>query len=287
MSEIDLDRLAAHRAETFRTRPGLRLTSKEQAVEYVNQRGFIYFWPIKEILMPSLWVGVAGDRPVADAHDDPGHVSWGWKDSLLNTRQWYYAKILRKRATIISLATVPYFYALSENYGAPEADYLTLYEQGRMTIESRQVFEALLESGPLDAVALRRITRMTSEESSGRFNKALTDLQVNFLILPVGIAEAGAWNYAFIYELVHRYYPELLDQARFISENQARRQLTERYFRSVGAAQLKDIMKLFGWTAQQADKAVNELVDSGLVERALKLELKKGEWIALVELTCR
>ncbi len=67
--------------------------------------------------MPSLWTAVAGDRPVADKHDDPGHITWGWKYKALGKKIWYYAKTLRKKATMISLEIAPYFYALSENYG--------------------------------------------------------------------------------------------------------------------------------------------------------------------------
>lgn len=51
-----------------------------QVVDFVNERGSVYFWPIKDVTLPSLWTAVAG------AHDDPGHVSWGWKDSLLGQR---------------------------------------------------------------------------------------------------------------------------------------------------------------------------------------------------------
>ena len=97
-------------------RPNGRAFGAEAAGVAVNERGFIYFWPIKDITMPNLWVAVAGDRKVADAHDDPGHATWGWKDSMLGKRQWYYAKVLRKKATMISLKTAPFFYALSENY---------------------------------------------------------------------------------------------------------------------------------------------------------------------------
>jgi hypothetical protein len=114
MPALTLKKIQAHRNRTYRiSRP---IKTKEQAVDFVNTRGFIYFWPIKDVTLPSLWTAVAGSRPVADAHDDPGHVTWGWKDSLLGQRQWYYAKVLRKRATMISLETVPCFYALSENY---------------------------------------------------------------------------------------------------------------------------------------------------------------------------
>ncbi len=116
---IDFKRLTAHRTRTFHLPPAKPLSSQSQALRFVNERGFIYFWPIKGIDLPSLWTAVAGDRPVPDAHDDPAHVTWGWKDDALPKRIWYYAKILHRKATMIALDVVPYFYALSQNYGSP------------------------------------------------------------------------------------------------------------------------------------------------------------------------
>jgi hypothetical protein len=235
MSIVKQEKLQAFRAETFRTRSGDRLRSQEEAVAFANQRGFLFFWPISGISLPNLWTAVAGDRPVADAHDDPGHVTWGWKDDLLGKRRWYYAKVLRKKATIISLEITPYFYALSENYGSPEEDYLTLYEQGRLTQEAKAIYEALLGEGVLDTVALRRVTHMTSRESDHRFNRALIELQTDFKILPVGVTRSGGWNYAFAYDITARHFPDLPDRAHTIREDQARQKLVELYFRSVGA----------------------------------------------------
>jgi hypothetical protein len=276
--------LQSFRDRTFRASPGTRLHTRDEAIQFVEQRGFIYFWPIKDIVMPSLWVAVAGDRPVADAHEDPGHVTWGWKDELLGARVWYYAKVLRKKSTLISLEVAPFFYALSENYGSPEEDHLIQYEQGRMTQEAKQVYEALLEDGALDTVALRRAARLASPESDGRFNRALTDLQADFKILPIGVAQAGAWRYAFVYEIVPRHYPELLDKARFVTDEQARRRLIQLYLRSVGAARIADITKLFGWTRPQVQEALRGLVHSGDVNIGLALENQPGEWICVPEL---
>ena len=108
--------------------------------------------------------------------------------------------MLRKRATFIALDTVPYFYALSQNYGEPEKDYLLQYQEGRLTWEAKTVYETLLNEGPLDTVSRRKLARMTSKTSDSPFNWALETLQADFKILPVGIAEAGVWKYAFIYD---------------------------------------------------------------------------------------
>ena len=276
------EQVLEYRYNTYRLRQPL--TSREQAIDFVNQRGFTFFWPIGGIVLPSLWVATAGDRPVADAHDDPGHITWNWKDSLLEKHVWYYAKILRKKATIISLELAPFFYALSENYGSPEEDYLTLYEQGRLTQEARSVYKALLDNGPLDTVALRKAARLTSPESDTRFNRALTDLQTSFNIVPVGTADAGAWHYAFIYNIVARAYPDILEGSRYIGEHDARQKLAETYLYSVGAAQVRDISLLFQWSSSDLDRTIARLVQSGLIQRGLQLPQFPGEWIALTSL---
>lgn len=271
--------LESYRANTFWNTPKLRITTIDKAVDFVNQRGFIYFWPIKDIILPSLWVAVAGDRPVANAHDDPGHITWRWKDALLGGESWYYGKILRKKATMISHEITPHFYALTENYGSPEDDYLTLYEQGKMTQEAKLVYEALLDGGPLDSIALRKSARLTSRESDSRYNRALANLQSDFKILPVGISEAGAWRYAFIYDIVARHYPDLPERARYIDENTARSHLCELYLRSVGAAQTNDIEKLFHWGKIHTHRVVDQLEKDGFVKSNCQLENLGDNWV--------
>ncbi|MEZ0396123.1 MAG: crosslink repair DNA glycosylase YcaQ family protein [Anaerolineales bacterium] len=281
---IHLDRLKAYRAYTYRLPPHPRLASPEAAVDYVNERGFVYFWPVKGMELPSLWTAVAGDRPVADEHDDPGHVTWGWKDDSLDKRLWYYAKILRRKATFISLEVAPYFYALSENYGSPEEDYLLAYQEGRLTQAAKQVYEALLAKGPLDTISLRKEARLMNAKETV-FHRALEDLQMDFKILPVGVAEAGAWRYAYRYELTARHFPDLPERARPIGEAEARAKLVELYFRSVGAAQSRDLVKLFGWPPELVRRTVGRLVASGLLVDGLAHPRLPGEWLALPDLT--
>jgi hypothetical protein len=276
--------LTAYRAETYRLRPDLRVLTREQAIDFVNQRGFVHFWPIQGVTLPSLWAAVAGERPVPNEHDDPGHVTWGWKDELLGARRWYYAKVLRKKATFIALDAVPYFYALSENYGEPEQDYLLQYQEGGLTFEAKAVYETLLGEGPLDSISLRKLARLGSKESETRFNRALELLQADFKILPVGVAQAGAWKYAFIYDLVHRFYPDLPQQARPIRQAEARRTLAERYLRSVGAAPEKALASLFGWSKGDAETALRALVQDGLVVKDIQLADQPGRWVALSRL---
>src|SRR3990172_6618102 len=134
---------------------------------------------------------------------------------------------------MISLEVAPYFYALSENYGSPEEDYLIAYQEGRLSQAAKQMYETLLDKGALNTLDLRRESKLANAKES-EFNKALEQLQSDFKILPVGVAEAGAWRYSHIYEIVPRHFPDLPERARRISESQARAKLLELYFNSVG-----------------------------------------------------
>jgi hypothetical protein len=282
MPNIDLKQLTAHRRRTFHLPPAKPLLTPSQALRFVNERGFVYFWPIKSVDFPSLWTAVAGDRPVPDVHDDPGHITWRWKDDALPKRIWYYAKILRRKATMISLDIAPYFYALSDNYGSPEEDHIVAYEEGRLTLAAKNIYDALLKEGALDSISLRKAARLTSAKES-EWNRALEDLQKDFKILPVGVAEAGAWKYAFVYQITALHYPDLLESARVISESQARSKLLELYFESVGAAQARDAHKLFGWGAELTSRALMRLIQSGKIKIA-EHPKQTGEWMALAKL---
>jgi hypothetical protein len=283
MPELTKQLLDQYRAQTYQSLPRLRVKTNDEAVDFVNRRGFVFFWPIKGVILPSLWVAVAGDRPVPDEHDDPGHKTWDWKDRTLGKRRWYYSRMLKRRNTIISLHDAAYFYALSPNYGDPENDYLDQYEQGKMTAEARKVYEALLKEGPLDTINLRRASQLTSSSSTTRFNRALDDLQIEMKVLPVGVSDAGAWHYAFIYDIVTRHMPELQEQARFISGEEARQRIAGDYFLSVGAAPEDYLGRLFRWDSQSCRDTLDRLERSGLIQPG-EVEGEKGRWVILSEL---
>jgi hypothetical protein len=284
MLKVSAARWRAFRNRTYHLQPRLRVKTVDGAVAFVDERGFAYFWPIKGVDLPSLWVAVAGDRPVAEEHDDPGHVTWGWKDRLLGSRRWYYAKLLRGRATLVSLSTLPAFYALSENYGDYRADYLDLYHEGRLTADARAVYEALLEQGALHTVALRKAARMTSKDSNTRFEKALVELQSGLKILPVGVAEAGAWRYSFIYEIVDRVFPELPEQARLITRGDAQLNLADLYLKSTGAATVAMLKKLFRWPPEDLKRVESALVQTGRAVSAREVAGQGGDWLVTPQL---
>jgi uncharacterized protein YcaQ len=266
MRHLDNDVLHNYRAQTYRLLPGAALTNKKEAIAYVKERGFIFFWPIRGIELPSLWTATAGDRPVAAEHDDPGHTTWGWKDELLDKHRWYYGKLLRGKATLISLEILPNFYVLSKRVAELD-DYMLAYEEGQLTREARVLADVLLNKGAQHTIELRRLAHMSASSSKARFLRALTELQRGLWVLPIGIAQAGSWRYAFIYELFDRWLPEVIARAKDIKIREARSRLLRSYINSVGVLALKDVRKLFGWPEKGVVKTLSQLEEMGDVLR--------------------
>lgn len=266
---ISQEWIAAKREYNYHRIPERRVQSIEEARAFVEEVGFCHFWPIKGIETPNLFHAIAGrGRAVPRAHDDPDMSKcWGWKDQALDKQWWYYAKLFRGRATLVSLDLLPAVYACTENYGDLH-DYLEEYLAGMMTAEAKRIYEALLEHGPLDTIRLRREARMSAESAKSRFERALVELQVGLKVLPIGVAEAGAWRYAFIYEIVQKHFPNLPEQARHITRSQARQMLVSRYLDNVVAADRRMIGKVFHvlkWTLTELERTISTLLQEGAV----------------------
>ena len=285
MDEITQDWIAERRALRYHRTPALRIQDVEQARAFVDEVGFCHFWPIKGIEMPNLFHAIAGRiRSVPNAHNDPDlSRCWGWKDGALGKRWWYYGKMLRRKATLISLRILPHFYACSENYGDLD-DYLGEYRAGTMTAEAKQIYEALLQHGPLDTVRLRREARMAAESAKSRFERALVELQIGFKVLPIGVAEAGAWRYAFVYEIVQRHYPDLPAQARQIKRSEARRRLVTQYLDNVVAADRGTIRRVFhvlNWTKADLDRTIDALRQQRVVQEMVVKGMDRPQLVSV------
>lgn len=265
MARLSAEWLAEARDYIYHRTPQRRIQTLSAARSFVEETGFCHFWPNQGVEIPNLFHAIAGRiRTAPNEHDDPDiSRCWGWKDEGLDKRWWHYGKLIRRRATLVSTQLLPAFYACSSNYGDMHHDYLDDYRDGRLSVESKNIYEALLENGPLHTIELRRQARMASDSAKYRFDKALTELQSGLKVLPVGVAHVGAWNYAFVYDIVARYYPDISEQARSISRHQAGRTLVSRYLQNVVAAtrpEVKRTLDVLEWTPTEFDQVVGSLL---------------------------
>jgi hypothetical protein len=182
----------------------------------------------------------------------------------------------QKRAPVLHLD-------FSESFGSI-GDYLAEYEDGKMTAEVKAVYEAILENGPLDTVRLRRGARMSAESAKSRFDRARVELQVGLKVLPIGVAHTGAWNYAFTYEPLQRWFPEIPEQARGIKRSEARRVLVQRYLDNVVVADRKMIVKvlhMLKWTSRELDRTIVVPLEGGSI-REIEIEGVEGPQLVLI-----
>jgi hypothetical protein len=114
-------------------------------------------------------------------------------------------------------------------------------------------------------------------------DRALVELQVGLKVLPVGVAEAGAWNYAFTYELLARWFPEIPEQAREIGRGEARRALVQRYLDNVVAADQAMVAKVFHvlrWTPTELNRTVAKLLEEGMIQEVRIKGTKKPQLVS-------
>lgn len=123
---------------------------------------------------------------------------------------------------------------------------------------------------------------MSAQSAKSRFERALVELQVGLKVLPVGIAEAGAWRYAFVYELLPRWLPDAPERARGIGRGEARRHILLRHLRNVVAATPVQVARLFGWTVPEVERAAAQLEAAGEIERGVRIEGLRGQQMVVV-----
>jgi hypothetical protein len=282
--------LLAARSCRYRQRYDLRVQTEEQALHFLNQVGLCLLFSGKGIELPSLWGALCGeDRPLPNHHDSRElGLAWNWKDSLPIEGKVLYGKFLRKKPVFISLDLAPSFYALSPNYGDPFQDYLDDYKDGRLTVEAKMVYEALLREGALPTSRLRREAGLSGKSNAGRFDRALAELQMDWRITKVAISEANRWGYCYVYDIVPRHFPRILKASRGITGRQAHETILLRYLDTVVAATARQVSGLFGWEASQLERVVQRLARQGKLCQGVQIKGMPGEYLTAcsAEVTC-
>jgi len=269
----------AERERRYRRRPELRLQSEEEAARFVDEVGLCVLFPVQRMELPSLWEAINGrTRSVPRHHDDEAlGKTWRWKDTLPAQTRIYYGKLLRSKATLLSLDLLPSFYALSPNVGGEE-DYLLEHEAGRLSREAKVICDVLLERGALATGELRRLAHLSSRSQKYRFERAVVELQRQLMVVKVGISDAGPWHYSYVYDLFERAYPQQVEAARFLIPRRARQVIVQRYLRTTVVSSRQYLAWLFGWEQQAVDRTVEDLVEAEEAE-AVVVEGWEGRYL--------
>jgi hypothetical protein len=280
-SNLTLDSLQAARDERYRQRPHLRVRTENEALTFLNEVGLSLLFSAQDIELPSLWGALCGqDLPLSRNHDSHElGLAWHWKDTLPIAGKVLYGKFLRKKPVFISLDLAPHFYALSPNYGALHEDYLLDYQDGRLSIEAKQTYEVLLEQGALPTSRLRREAGLSGKTNATRFDRALAELQMDFRITKVAISDANRWGYCYVYDLLPRHFPQVVEAARAISGRQARDTILLRYLKTVVAISSVEVKKLFGWPQRDIERMVDRLAREERLRTGVRIKGLQEEYM--------
>lgn len=293
---VNFETVAGARVPHYRMRDDLKVKTQAEAVRFIDDVGVALLFPGDHLALPDLWTAINGkDRALPKHHHDWAlGKAWDWKDSIPARKKAWYGKLVRGKPAFLSMQDLPAAYALSSNYGELD-DYLEAYADGVMSKEAKEIYEVLLAEGPLPTSTIRKACGLKGGgDNARRFERAITELQIDLKIVKAGISDANRWKYCYVYDLLLRWAPDLGEQARQYTSRTATRHLIGRYLKSSVAAPAYIFPRLFGWEPSVTERIVGEMVEDctlgrvrvlggpGLTPKAKRVE--GGEvWVTLPE----
>jgi hypothetical protein len=234
---------------------GSQLRTLEQVAEFVDEVGMCLLFACRDIPLPKIY----------DCADDDVNW-WSWKDYLQESKRAYSGRIVRRKATLVSMELLPAFYALYQSDGG-YAMYEEEYYWGKLGELANRVAEYLDRNGPTPADALRKAVVPSGKKNTRRFQAALFELQSKFKIVTVGL-EDRSWGIR-VLDLFVNWIPASVDRrAENMSRQEAMESVMRAFVDTAGAVPESGVSRTFGWHSGETSQAANSLVEAGLLYRS-------------------
>jgi hypothetical protein len=277
VKRIDRETLEQHRDRLYWRKPSLRVTTMEDALEFVETVHLAFAFQSRRSELPCLWHAACGERdpkmPHHTHHDPAIGLVWTAKDVLPAERKIYYGKALKKRPTMISLSLFPYFFSAA---GHPDPQvYLQSFGAEGMTPMARRVLEVLLDSPPLPTRILKDQAGGSGSRRRAEFDRAMAELQG--LLLVCKVAETYD-PFTFVWGRVDRWLERHVEKARKISVQEGQREVLRRYFDRVIAARRAAVCRLFPWPEKALTERLDELLDQKILTDTVRVDDQSG-WL--------
>jgi hypothetical protein len=234
----------------------------DQAATFVDSVGIALAWGKADLVLPSLWEGIAGfdaDWAVRDEAGKPTGFTaefdrfWRWKDELSERRLACAGRHFGNAAFLIAPRLLGAAYALSGRLGTAED-----FRGGELESLDREVAEAVLENGALTGPEIRRLIGTTDRKGVDR---AVVRLQRRLVLTNAGAVEQTQGWRAIRQDIFARRWKRSL--RRLPPEDEARRALALAVLEGAGDVSAADLAGALGWRRKQAEVVLTELVDSG------------------------
>ncbi len=143
------------------------------------------------------WKEAPEDSPIRWHTGDPETDPWEWRMRVLEERDDIaYGKVFFGSSGYITKEWYPYFLAVRRQ-GMVFEEW---YDEGKISQLEKAIYEAVCENGQVALHELKSVCGIT-KETSGKFDRALTNLQKNLFITMCGrkqktnkLGECYGWN---------------------------------------------------------------------------------------------
>ena len=236
----------------------MRIDSLEAAAAFVDQVGIATAWGKADLVLPSLWRGIAGldaDWAIRDENGKPTGFTpefdqlWRWKDELPERRLACAGKHFGGAALLIAPRLLAAAYALTGRSGTVDD-----FRDDELETLEREVAEVVLENEPLTGPEIRRLLGTTDRKAVDR---AVGRLQRRLVLTNAGAAEHSQGWRAIRQDLFTRRWRKSL--RRLPAEDEARRELTVAVAAATEEVSAADVAGALGWRRKQAESVLTEL----------------------------
>ncbi len=261
-SQSDLrQRLERHRDFHFRRLPARRVTSEEQALNFISEVGFCTAFTAG-LHLPCLREAIVGERepplPHHIQHDYAIGMTWRLKDVLTAKRAVYYGRAIAGRPAFIAPQMLPAFLRLR----AQRISYQTAFRRGQLSLCGKLVMDALRRRPVAATWELKVATGYSRPARRAEFDRAMRELQERFMVLKV---EERYEPFTYVWSTMEHRWGEAMEQARALLHTDAAYRIIKCYFLTAGYGAGRAIARTLGIEPKLAAHAIARLVREGIV----------------------
>ncbi len=239
-----------YRSTKWRLSEKRRLRTRAAAARFIDDVGLCLLFACDYIDLPKLY---------RSAHRTADW--WPWKDQLQAAGKCYSGRVVRRKATLISMRLLPYFLSLYFDSGGYEV-YDEEHFYGRLSESAKRICDFLAEHGPTPTDELRAALAIPGKKGTRTFHAALLELQLKFKIVTVGLKDKS-WGVR-VLDLFSNWVPQpVLDAARQCQPQRAMAEIALAYVRTAGIADTETMYRIFGWEKDRFADVAEQLVTSG------------------------
>lgn len=252
--EIPKTRILEYRRQKWNGGRNGSLHTVEQMASFLNDVSMALIFGSRDIPLPKIY-----DCAAADAD------WWAWKDLLQAKKLAYNGRVVRHKATLISMGLLPAFLAVYLT-GGGFAMYEEEYYWGNLSQLANQVAQYLDRKGPTATDVLRQAIMPKGKDHTRRYHAALFELQSKFKIVTVGL-EDRSWGVR-VLDLFMNWVPAKVERrAETMGREEAMVRILAAFVGTAGAVPERTLPRIFGWPSEEASRASDFLVSRQAIPR--------------------